>query len=93
MFLFKCNTVEQFQIQSFLIKEGLHPFAVEKVSFPDRASVKITDKAGSQMIVRKSGVGVYDFEYLIDGVKSEETRTNLEESAVRVKTGKEGEPG
>ena len=91
MFLFKCNTIEQFQIQSFLIKEGLHPQAVEKVSFPDRSSVKITDATGAQMIVRKSAVGVYDFEYLINGVKSEETRTNFDESAVRMGAERGGE--
>ena len=74
MQLFKVQTIPQFKIQSFLIKEGLQPEAVAAFDFPSRNSVRITDVQGSTMTVTYSEPGKYDFLYLIRGVTSQETR-------------------
>lgn len=85
MQLFRPKTIEQFQIQRFLADEGLQPDAIQEVSFPDRYSVKIIDPPGSQMVVRKAAPGVYEFTYLIRGVKSFETRYDPSEAPERDK--------
>ena len=79
MTLFKAQTIPQFMIHQFLVKEGLQPAAVAAVSFPDRDSVSISDGEGSAMTVQLVGAGVYDFTYSIHGEKSTERRLNPDE--------------
>ena len=79
MQLFKVQTIPQFKIHQFLVKEGLQPEAVAAVKFPDRDSVKIRDCQGSEMTVKRADTGVYEFRYNIRGVASAETRYDPDE--------------
>ena len=79
MQLFKVQTIPQFKIHQFLVKEGLQPEAVAAVKFPDRDSVSISDGEGSSMTVKLVGAECYDFTYSIHGERSAERRINPDE--------------